>query len=48
MARRNKNEFFELFHGLFMRIPAWACFPIAIAAYGVITALVMAVGAGKS
>jgi restriction system protein len=43
MARRNKNEFFELFHGLFMRIPAWACFPIAIAAYGIITALVMAV-----
>jgi restriction system protein len=45
MARRKQDGLMEDFHGLFMRIPAWACIPISLFAFLFVTVLIIAAGA---
>lgn len=41
-ALRKENEFFELFHEIFMMVPAWTCIPAAAIAFAIINVIIVA------
>jgi restriction system protein len=45
--RRNDESLVELFYGIFMRIPPWTCIPIAVVAYGIVSAVIIAFSEGN-